>query len=302
MRLDSRDKGMRRRIGIGSLFEALGGVVATSPATAGGVTAFAVAMAFFASNAMFFQDQSHPSAFFETRPMAGPRTDVELASPAKEGPNVTRFVLNSPETTEPVPVEGLPVPRLREQKRTVSLPVEPKPAPELPEGGERDVAGIQELLSKLGYYEGEVDGLAGPMTVSAIDAYKDNTGLRGIELTNAELMQSLRNNLDVTAAIPAPRPGKRPETPAPVEDTITELLESARNGEIPSPAAIPSAEVVKVQAALKAFGNTDITIDGLAGDQTQAAIREFQTLFRIPVTGEVDGALLDKMRDVGLIQ
>ena len=84
---------------------------------------------------------------------------------------------------------------------------------------------------------------------------------------------------------------------------MASLIDNSDTGEaIPVPAKIPSAEVVKVQAALKAFGNTSVVVDGLAGGQTETAIREFQGLFRLPVTGEIDGPLLDKMRDVGLIQ
>jgi peptidoglycan hydrolase-like protein with peptidoglycan-binding domain len=57
---------------------------------------------------------------------------------------------------------------------------------------------------------------------------------------------------------------------------------------------------MRVQAGLKAFGNDGIEVDGLLGQNTQAAIREFQSLFGLPVTGQPDQALLAKMREVGL--
>jgi peptidoglycan hydrolase-like protein with peptidoglycan-binding domain len=37
------------------------------------------------------------------------------------------------------------------------------------------------------------------------------------------------------------------------------------------------------------------------GAQTQAAIREFQSLFGLPVTGQIDDRLVAKMEEVGLI-
>lgn len=288
----------------------IGEMIAENPGSAGAVTAFGVAMAFFTANAVFFQNSQHPSALFATRPEAVrfvPKGDADAKLPARGEPNVTRFLLQDAERPE-IPLAA-PLPARR--PAVIAVDHTPQTA-ELPQSGTADVAGIQELLAKLGYYDGPVDGLRGPMTNAAIDAYKNNVGLRGIELTDAELMTSIRNNLDVTAAIPAPRPkpAKAPvETVAPVEQPVKREPVSDPAAATATPdgisqlaSEIPSAEVVKVQAALRAFGNTDVTVDGVAGEQTQAAIREFQSLFRLPVTGEIDGVLLDKMRTVGLIQ
>jgi len=293
----------------------IGETIAENPGSAGAITAFGVAMTFFTANAVYFQDGQHPSALFATRPEAVrfvPEKDA-AATPAsaQNKPNVTRFLLQETEkqTAErpQIPLSA-PLPA----KRPAVIAVEQAPEPvELAPNGDTDVAGIQELLAKLGYYDGTVDGLRGPMTNAAIETYKNNVGLRGIELTDAELVTSIRNNLDVTAAIPEPRP-----QPAKAADSIPAPEPAAKPDPSPTPAAaadtademqmladrIPSAEVVKVQAALRAFGNTDVAVDGIAGEQTYAAIREFQSLFRLPVTGEIDGVLLDKMRAVGLIQ
>ena len=64
--------------------------------------------------------------------------------------------------------------------------------------------------------------------------------------------------------------------------------------------AVPDARIVKVQAGLKAFGNDDIQLDGVVGSRTRAAIREFQSLFGLPETGEPDPEVYAKMREVGL--
>ena len=48
------------------------------------------------------------------------------------------------------------------------------------------------------------------------------------------------------------------------------------------------------------FGNDGIELDGVVGSRTRAAIKEFQTLFGLPVTGEPDEALYAKMRETGL--
>lgn len=293
----------------------IGETIAENPGSAGAITAFGVAMTFFTANAVYFQDGQHPSALFATRPEAVrfvPEKDA-AATPAsaQNKPNVTRFLLQETEKqTAERPQIPLSAPLPAKRPAVIAVDQAPEPV-ELAPNGDTDVAGIQELLAKLGYYDGTVDGLRGPMTNAAIETYKNNVGLRGIELTDAELVTSIRNNLDVTAAIPEPRP-----QPGKAADSIPAPEPAVKPDPSPTPAAaadtademqmladrIPSAEVVKVQAALRAFGNTDVAVDGIAGEQTYAAIREFQSLFRLPVTGEIDGVLLDKMRAVGLIQ
>lgn len=271
-----------------------------NPAMAGGATALFVAMTFFTANAIYFQEQQHPSALFATRPdlaenllpPSAPKQPAKSIASSSPAPAATRFAAADEPTISARPAipDVAPVPLQR-------------PSIEVATGqegeGDRSTAGIQELLAKLGYYDGDIDGLKGPMTDAAIETYKQKSGLRGIELTEGELMTSLRNNLGVTAAIPEPRP--EPAKPD-VSQIVAELIATATDGSAPLPARVPSAEVVKVQAALRAFGNTEIEVDGVTGAQTEAAIREFQALFHLPVTGEIDGTLLDKMRAVGLIQ
>ena len=303
MRSESRFEVMTERSGIGRVLEAAGDVIAANPAVVGGTTAFAVAMAFFSANALYFQDQSHPSALFSTRPeVQSADRDAPKGTP-EHGQNVTRLVLRSTDLNS-LDERRIPVPPMRKPDPVMTVDGRQEvPARPSTVSGDGQLATIQDLLGKLGYYKGTVDGLQGPMTAVAIEEYKDRVGLRGIALSNDQLITSLRNNLDITAAIPSPRPEASRDDLEEAATTVAELLTSNRlSPDRVGPAKIPSAEVVKVQAALKAFGNADIVVDGIAGGQTEEAIREFQTLFRIPVTGKIDGPLLDKMRDVGLIR
>jgi peptidoglycan hydrolase-like protein with peptidoglycan-binding domain len=41
-------------------------------------------------------------------------------------------------------------------------------------------------------------------------------------------------------------------------------------------------------------------IDGVIGSRTQAALREFQSLFGLPETGQPDQAVYAKMKEIGL--
>jgi len=89
---------------------------------------------------------------------------------------------------------------------------------------------------------------------------------------------------------PATRPDRQQ-----AERDATDTVQTASLGN-----EIGDALVRRVQAALRAFGNDDIEIDGVAGPRTRAAIREFQSLFGLPETGEPDREVYAKMREIGL--
>lgn len=136
---------------------------------------------------------------------------------------------------------------------------------------------VQSSLKALGVYAGPVDGLPGPNTRQAILAFQGANGLPASGEMDAPLMAALVERTATTEAIPALRPPGGETAP-----------EDGRE------------RVMKIQAGLKAFGNEAIEIDGIMGARTQAAIREFQSLFGLPDTGEPDVALYAKMKEVGL--
>lgn len=75
---------------------------------------------------------------------------------------------------------------------------------------------------------------------------------------------------------------------------------SAPAAESAAPAQSEDARILRIQAGLKAFGNDDMKLDGVVGARTRAAIKEFQSLFGLPETGEPDEAVYAKMREIGL--
>ncbi|RUY85717.1 peptidoglycan-binding domain-containing protein, partial [Mesorhizobium sp. M7A.F.Ca.CA.003.01.2.1] len=72
------------------------------------------------------------------------------------------------------------------------------------------------------------------------------------------------------------------------------------SGQADAATQAPDARIVKIQAGLKAFGNDDMQLDGVVGARTKAAIKEFQSLFGLPQTGEPDEIVYVKMREIGL--
>lgn len=144
------------------------------------------------------------------------------------------------------------------------------------------VAELQQALLELKFYAGEVDGQSGPATRKAIEEYQASNGLQVTGRIDQTLVAKLSAR-DETAAI----------IEASVKQPAAGRMASAEEAEA-------AARIRKVQAGLKAFGNDAIEVDGVAGTKTRAAIKEFQSLFGLPVTGEPDQALYAKMREVGL--
>ena len=120
---------------------ALLGLIGRNPTLVGGSTAFLVALSFVSANALWYQPHAHSGTFFATREML--RTD-----PAPE-PEETTILIERPEPLqEPPQIEGDPT-----------------------------VKDVQQTLKQLNFYDGEVDGLYGPNTRLAIQAYQSKIGL-----------------------------------------------------------------------------------------------------------------------------
>jgi len=223
---------------------AVSAMIARNPLVAGGSTAFLVALFYVSANAIWYQPHAHRGAFFPTRDFARP------LDPPEHEPETT-FLIERP--AEPVPA---------------------RPAP----AADQTIAEVQDVLKDLGFYSGVVDGLSGPATGKAIEAYRAKVGLKASNAIDGELLGQL--GIEPTTAGIHPSPAPRATEPRPQPD---------------------NAEMIrKVQAGLKAFGHDVIDVDGIPGAKTKSAIREFQSIFGLPVTGEPDRAVYDKMREIGL--
>lgn len=228
---------------------ALLGMVARNPTLVGGSTAFIVALSFVSANALWYQPHAHSGAFFATRDLA--------RAPAPEQP---------PETT--ILIE--------------------RPAPPRPEG-DPVVKSVQGTLKDLNFYAGDVDGLYGPNTRLAIEAYQNKMGMTVTGAVDDDLLDHLGGGA-VASVRPSPAPRDAAAKPAAALPTPA------------NPAAASGDLLQRIQAGLREFGNDDIQIDGLMGAKTEAAIREFQSLFSLPQTGRADEDVYAKMKEVGLVQ
>jgi peptidoglycan hydrolase-like protein with peptidoglycan-binding domain len=228
---------------------AIGSMISDNPVLVGGSTAFLVTLFYVSANALWYQPYPHKGAFFATR-------------------TIEHFVdatADEPETTINI-----------ERPAPTPAPVKPDPT----------VQKVQGVLKDLGFYSGTVDGISGPATQKAVDAYRHKVGLAGGAAIDAALLDQLGATPTTGAVVPVPSPREPTgDKPKPVPPLDAPSLD---------------ARIVKIQAGLKAFGNDDIKLDGVIGARTKSAIKEFQALFGLPETGEPDAVVYAKMREIGL--
>ncbi len=137
----------------------------------------------------------------------------------------------------------------------------------------------QKELVKLGLYDGPLDGLEGPKTRRAITLWKQQT---------AQRMQKNALSNPTTDEIAILIKQSEIET-----KNMTHLKEAISE---------PSVEdIIQVQKALHIFGNEEVIVTGIEDQKTIEALKQFQKMFDLPVTGKINHTILMKMREFGLL-
>ncbi len=316
----------------------IGDVITRHPSVAGGGAAFAVILSFVGANALWYQPGAHPAPFlstradFEPRPQPSTETAAPIRQILEQGSSDGAPEAVSSETRQaqgertiediltPVPATRVQTVTIRESDdtRTASIPVPSTSAAvssstsaQIPD--RELVAALQRELARLGLYGGDVDGLTGPMTEAALAAYAERTQLDGAPEPSERLLERLKA-ADFAGAAPAtetrPSPASRQEgnvIPAslrPSDDRIGLPRSYVPPADIPNvtePAAEPSDLVRDIQQGLVNIAYSDVTVDGVAGPETKAAIRDFQSHYRLSETGEPSAAVLEKLQEIGAI-
>src|SRR5690606_5181304 len=128
-------------------------------------------------------------------------------------------------------------------------------------------------------YPGAIDGLMGPQSAAAIRAWEKNNGYVETGEATASLLAIMEKTkapsapVEVASSQPAARPAPEPR-PAP------SVASDQRSGEPVTIEAVlsnegPSQLVQQIQSGLSNIAYADITVDGVAGAQTRAAISAF---------------------------
>ncbi|MDO9417322.1 peptidoglycan-binding domain-containing protein [Pararhizobium sp.] len=268
-------------------------LLAKRPAVAGGIAAFAVVFSFVAANAVWYQPGKHPSPFMRTRlPQTASLDKTETGLPTRK---VTTFVIEREDT---------------QAGKIASDSQTPKSSPLVLE--------IQKQLAMRGFFEGDADGLNGPKTSSAIARFERQSGRTETGLANAQMLGLLLETPDKepviqtagtgkeekTVTTPKDRPFEEVQTASIEADPVAAAIREAEGGDTFIPkVGIPAASglVMKIQKGLANLAYSGIAVDGVAGDQTMAAIRHFEKHYRLPQTGQPNEKVLKKLKEIGAI-
>ncbi len=145
------------------------------------------------------------------------------------------------------------------------------------------VRDIQEALQIAGYYNGQLDGLNGPMTTDAIRRYQVGNGMAQTGEATQALLAQLTLTGSVQGGIPVPRSpnGYRPKTVS---------LGGAGHYD---------PKIRLLQQTLADMGYGPLKVDGMMGSQTSSAIQRFELDRGMPITGEPSERLIEKLKAVG---
>jgi peptidoglycan hydrolase-like protein with peptidoglycan-binding domain len=163
-------------------------------------------------------------------------------------------------------------------------PRHPRPLAETTEtggpglGDDIVVLDIQAALQEVGYYSGPLDGMAGPLTQSAIRRFEAAAKLPVTGQPRATLVSAIQSYA-----------GKLDTRPA-----------EASSGRAVSSA--PDSRVRAIQTALARSAYGPLRADGVMGPQTRVAIIRFQRDQGLRVTGEISDELLAELRSMGALE
>ena len=125
---------------------------------------------------------------------------------------------------------------------------------------------LQQQLSDLGYYTGEITGTYDTATKKAVVAFQKKNGITADGIAGLDTQQALSSGEALNKeATPTPKPTATP-TPAPTYTVPTETLQKNSSG----------ADVKTVQRRLKELGYYTSQIDGNFDSYTIKALKAFQ--------------------------
>ncbi len=282
-------KAARRQPGLFSRgVSACGAVIARHPGVAGGCAAFAVIFGFISANALWYQPGNHPSPIFRTRDDTYPNAFAGYRPP-EEPADVTTFRIERPQDMD-----------VNKDMDETAVAVAP------PAGNTAVVMAVQQELARRGLYAGAADGVSGPRTSTAILAFETGAGMEPTGEATEELLAALRSDAMEVAPRPRERPAEQAASAADIDPIAAAIRDSEKQPQ-PLPAmlkgltAADAELVMKIQKGLSNIAYANIDVDGVAGQQTRAAIRHFEKHYRLPETGEPNERVLKKLKQIGAL-
>ncbi|KQT88219.1 peptidoglycan-binding protein [Aurantimonas sp. Leaf443] len=166
------------------------------------------------------------------------------------------------------------------------------------------VQAVQDELAEIGLYGGAVDGRPGILTEAAIRVFQKERNLTVDGQASEALLAALRER--------APSKGGRDlQESASLSQRLGGLEETGSVAPVPAKAARVEPDVGaldredlvrRIQAGLTAAQVADLNPDGVMGEKTRAAIRTFEALEGLTVTGSPEPRILERLIEIGAVQ
>ncbi len=144
-----------------------------------------------------------------------------------------------------------------------------------------DVVALQRFLSRQSLYPFVIDGVYGSETVDAVSTYQR---IRGLSATGVADESTL---LDMDFDFAAETPSSPPVASNVSSQTISLFAPSLTLND-------SGTDVIALQQRLQAFG-IPLFVDGVYGFETQQAVRTYQRVQDLEVTGNADSVTLERM-------
>lgn len=307
----------------------VGGFAARYPRVIGGGACFAIIFGFVSANALWYQPGGHPSPFLRTRDVADPNgiPGYRLARPQPPA-DVTTFRIERADdsklvtatpaapgaTAQPNPLVADIQRELTRRglydgaadgvigTRTEAAILFFEQTAGLPQSG----APTAEILTAL-----RAEPQATPPIAQTQHAVPPQSEPAAPQLASRPVpkprpTENLKGEDPVAAAIRAAEGGSK--TPAAIPAKVTPASARPENAAIRTAdnrapnTGIPSPDMVQqIQRGLANIAYTDVSVDGVAGSQTKAAIRHFERHYRLPETGEPNEMVLRKLKSIGAL-
>ena len=258
------------------------------PSIAAGSCAFAVAFALVAGNALYAQPGGHPVPLWATRDA------MTTKSIARQQPGDARNDAGNSDAGSvglaAIALERIPIPSSRPHR---------DPVPALQSSL---VSDTQSALKAAGFYDGEVDGLFGRHTREAINAFQRTNRFPETGQVSVALLSGIRQKSPQAqtadssqVAVQAAAPVERPVTAEKASNNSGSR--SGKTGDV-----VREAMIARIQIGLVNLAYENVSIDGVLGPQTIAAVKSFQAKYGLPRTGEPDAATIRKLEEIGALR
>ncbi len=240
--------------------------ITENPAGFSTLVLFGLGFSLVAANALVSQSERHSAPFWQTRIKTNSTlTETRVSSDVRLP---THAVL-----TQRISLTNIPVPTANPVK-VYRISAQSSLVRE-----------VQSILGEVGIYSGKVDGIFGDATKNAILEYQKQAGI----IPNGEASYGLLGSIKSAFAV------------AQIRAKIDGPAKSLKSVQLQM-IVLDTATVQKVQIGLRdIYGEDQMSVDGIIGNQTRNAIRQFQKRFKLEVTGEIDHKTMGKLREAGIV-